>query len=587
LSRKLFISHASKDKEASELLLDLLKASLRISDADILYSSRVANGLMPGEDVSEGLRKAVAESQVVLGLISPDTPGSTYTMFELGGAWVREKVLLLSVMRRGHQKTLQPPLNDIQSTSLDDAASVATLIETLQQRLNTPVPKPSEYNDKLEKLQRHVQSNYPAEVSPANKVPLPVTTVEPTRWEFKRIANIVLWVLTAVFALLMQIPFQAQLYSVTENTPLVDVEVFLDGRPAKTDTNGFWTLTVYSLIPRPHKIAVKVPGTERQESTTWFGPWPWYLLNVSPPAYFLDTTRKVGTQLYSQGGEPGSIFGLAYAAEPKAGEAGAGAMVRLFQAAPSRIEDLEIGFFVESVLPRRLPGLFFKTSRGYLRVLSGDTSIDCLATSPMTLGKEQNYFPIKANPKSWLPLKEGQPQKFGQIFCRLPGDFLTTFRADNTMELKSKVSVSLIGSDNTEIDQFDLNGALKSPVDRALNVIGTNKSEVVVRPSLRVNKDRYNLELRPSNLLVNTGTSARLTVTFKNGMTPPFNLQAQVSVESSTASVKLPNTLILPKGRVSTELPLTGITGAGNVRIVLQLPKTVGGSTDDAHLIVQ
>jgi hypothetical protein len=215
------------------------------------------------------------------------------------------------------------------------------------------------------------------------------------------------------------------------------------------------------------------------------------------------------------------------------------------------------------VLPRHLPGLFLKTSRGYFRVFADKENIDCVAASQRTLGTQRNYFPIQADPKSWLPLKEGEIRKFGQVFCRLPTGFLTTLRVNDTMQLRPGINMLLVADDGAEIDRFSLDSALASAIDGSLTVRGKNESQIVIRPSLKLDKTLFNLELRPDNLSVRTGSAATLTVGFKNGMEAPFNLEAGVRVQSTSQQVKVPLTLTIPKGQAATELRFTPSGGTG------------------------
>jgi hypothetical protein len=558
---KLFVSHAAEDSAVASRLVDLLKTSLSLNDAEILFTSRVSNGLQPGETVSVGLRAALSRSQIVLALVSPETVRSVYSLIEIGGAWCRD-VLLLGVVRESHRKSLKSPLNEIHSMSLDDRESLEKLIETLRQKLNRPLPAdPDTYSRKVDQLIKQIQRDYPADPDAPSML---ARILKPVK--------VATWIVLLLFAALMPFPFQAQLYQERTNVPLSNAQVLMDGRTsATTDKYGYWTVPVTSLIPRRHTIAVQLEGSSASSpSITWFGPLPWYLLSPSPPVYYLSDKGTLRSGLSAHRNS-----GIVYAATtPEPLYEAKGAAPTPGPLSLQSKNEVEIGFYVESVRPLRLPGLIFKVNRGYLEVLAGKTAINCL--SPRTLNKETNYFPVKTDSLSWLPLTAGQARKFGQLYCRLPTESLSRLRRDDRMQLKESITVSLVAGDGSKIDEFNIDAALASPIGKSTRVVGRGKSEVVINPSLAVDR-KYDFKLSVTS-------EGRFIAAFKDDMRAPFDVELGVSVKGQgeiLSSFPVP----IPKGSRSALLPNPLIETPdrnfnGRAKVTTTLPKSIGGDEE-------
>ncbi len=83
----IFISHSSKDAVLAEALVNLFRAALAVP-ADLIRCSSVDGYRLPvGINTEQKLREEVKTAKVVVGLITPNSLGSHFVMFELGARW--------------------------------------------------------------------------------------------------------------------------------------------------------------------------------------------------------------------------------------------------------------------------------------------------------------------------------------------------------------------------------------------------------------------------------------------------------------------------------------------------------------------
>ena len=86
---RIFISHRHMDEPIAAALVTLLEQAFHIEKRDIRCTSVKPYMLSPGERTSEQLRSDIARSELVIGILGPDTSESNYVLCELGASWGR------------------------------------------------------------------------------------------------------------------------------------------------------------------------------------------------------------------------------------------------------------------------------------------------------------------------------------------------------------------------------------------------------------------------------------------------------------------------------------------------------------------
>lgn len=129
--KKVFISHATKDKEIVEELIDLLE-TIGINSTQIFCSSFEGYGISLGKDFLETIKQELSAEVLVLFVITNNFYESKVCLCEMGAAWALSK---------GHIPIVVPPL------SYSDIQGVIPLTQGM---LINDVPKLNSLKEKLE-----------------------------------------------------------------------------------------------------------------------------------------------------------------------------------------------------------------------------------------------------------------------------------------------------------------------------------------------------------------------------------------------------------------------------------------------------
>jgi TIR domain len=86
---KIFISHRHAERTIVEALVKLLTTAFDIQLNDLRATSVRPYNLRWGAVTPDRLREELQFAEAVIGIISPDSKGSSYVLFELGASWGR------------------------------------------------------------------------------------------------------------------------------------------------------------------------------------------------------------------------------------------------------------------------------------------------------------------------------------------------------------------------------------------------------------------------------------------------------------------------------------------------------------------
>jgi hypothetical protein len=156
-----FISHSSKDAEIAVGLIELLKAALGLKDAEIRCTSVDGFRLPSGANTDQVLKFEVRAARTFIGLITPNSMGSAYVLFELGARWGAD-LHMVPVLAGIDPKALQSPLNGFNGISADNVAQLHQLLSDLADLLNRDIQSPASYTRYAQKLRDDIQRIYAA-----------------------------------------------------------------------------------------------------------------------------------------------------------------------------------------------------------------------------------------------------------------------------------------------------------------------------------------------------------------------------------------------------------------------------------------
>lgn len=91
---KIFISHAHKDQQVAELLIDYLLNEYELTSHDIRCTSAPGYTIPLGESIADSLRRDVSAGIGFIALLSYFGLESVWVKFELGAAWGAQKAVL-------------------------------------------------------------------------------------------------------------------------------------------------------------------------------------------------------------------------------------------------------------------------------------------------------------------------------------------------------------------------------------------------------------------------------------------------------------------------------------------------------------
>lgn len=87
MNKKIFISHAAKDKEIADLFVDLMQTGLNVPSEDIFCTSLEGLGIPVGSNFIEYIRNQIISPEVVISFLSPNYFKSQFCLCELGATW--------------------------------------------------------------------------------------------------------------------------------------------------------------------------------------------------------------------------------------------------------------------------------------------------------------------------------------------------------------------------------------------------------------------------------------------------------------------------------------------------------------------
>ena len=151
-SMRVFISHNSNDVEIATLLIELLRKALRLSSEEIRCTSVDGYRMQAGAPIDDRLRGEVHDTELLIGLITPNSLGSAYVIFELGARWGAEKPMVPLLASGVTPEHLEGPLAGINALDSRDDGQVYQLLEDAAKYLRISLDKVSSYAAEVNEL---------------------------------------------------------------------------------------------------------------------------------------------------------------------------------------------------------------------------------------------------------------------------------------------------------------------------------------------------------------------------------------------------------------------------------------------------
>lgn len=134
--KKLFISHAVKDKELADALVDLIETGTPLKSSDIFCSSLEGLGIPSGEDFISYIKSQIQEPESVILLLSPNYFASPFCLCEMGASWAMAHNILPLLVPPLTYDNVKGVLSVTQIDKLNDVDDLNKFVTQLKEHLS-------------------------------------------------------------------------------------------------------------------------------------------------------------------------------------------------------------------------------------------------------------------------------------------------------------------------------------------------------------------------------------------------------------------------------------------------------------------
>ncbi|MGA8087442.1 MAG: toll/interleukin-1 receptor domain-containing protein [Terracidiphilus sp.] len=136
MTGRVFISHADKDSALANALTDLLLTGLNLQTSNIFCSSLAGLGIPAGQDFKSYIKQELADSTVVIALLTPNYYASAFCLCEAGAAWVLSKDFLPFVVSNSTFGEMKAVLQGTQALRLEEETALDEMRERIEKGLS-------------------------------------------------------------------------------------------------------------------------------------------------------------------------------------------------------------------------------------------------------------------------------------------------------------------------------------------------------------------------------------------------------------------------------------------------------------------
>jgi hypothetical protein len=133
---RLFISHAHKDADLASRLVDVLTAGLEVPAGELRCTSVPGYQLDLGTMAPDVLRRELGSAACVLAIITPNSLGNEWVLFELGAAWANAKVAVPLLAGGIQDRDIPGPFRGAAGGQLTRPATIDHMMDQLSQLLH-------------------------------------------------------------------------------------------------------------------------------------------------------------------------------------------------------------------------------------------------------------------------------------------------------------------------------------------------------------------------------------------------------------------------------------------------------------------
>jgi hypothetical protein len=132
---RLFISHAHRDADVAEQLVDVITTNLDVPEGELRCTSVAGYQLDLGAMAPDALRRELGSALCVVALLTPNSVGNDWVLFELGAAWANVKSSIPLLAGGPQDKDIPGPLRGAAGGQLTDPNTLDRLLDQLARTL--------------------------------------------------------------------------------------------------------------------------------------------------------------------------------------------------------------------------------------------------------------------------------------------------------------------------------------------------------------------------------------------------------------------------------------------------------------------
>jgi len=130
-SKRIFLSHAVKDKPLAEALVDLLETGIGIPSDDVFCSSLEGMGIPAGENFIHYINGEIQEPDIVILLLTSNYYESKFCLCELGASWAMSHDICPIIVPPLKYENVKEVLTSIQLVDISDETKLSEMREKL------------------------------------------------------------------------------------------------------------------------------------------------------------------------------------------------------------------------------------------------------------------------------------------------------------------------------------------------------------------------------------------------------------------------------------------------------------------------
>ncbi len=154
---RVFVSHASVDRRLAAAVVQVLGTGVAgLAPSQIFCTSLPDHSPTAGREVDPTLRAGIENAKVLVALLTPSALASTYVLFELGAAWVAQRMI---VPLRSHRSVrLEGPLRSRFALDADHPRDAERLAEAVAEELGLVTRNTAEFRHAVCALVREARA---------------------------------------------------------------------------------------------------------------------------------------------------------------------------------------------------------------------------------------------------------------------------------------------------------------------------------------------------------------------------------------------------------------------------------------------